>query len=207
MLHLTISFCYCQTKVLLGLPQGLASSIMVRLLTCSWVLPGIREQLVNCAVKLNWLLGIMLSQWFRNCLHSADTGGNSNSRGAMRIVFLVMEKWTSLSPLQRYSRGYGSLPILQVLFGLGEGLWRCPLGNMRHWILFTSGVQVERAFDRENSAVLAVMQTLHCTVMVKIELSIKAELFIYQSVFDPTITYGLEPWVNEFLSQGGWSYH
>ncbi len=41
----------------------------------------------------------------------------------------------------------------------------------------------------------SLMQALHPTVMVKKELSRKAKLSIYQSIYIPTLTYGHELWV------------
>ena len=41
----------------------------------------------------------------------------------------------------------------------------------------------------------AVMRTLHGSVVVKRELSRKAKLLIYQSIFIPALTYGHELWV------------
>ena len=39
------------------------------------------------------------------------------------------------------------------------------------------------------------MQTLHRPVVVKKELSQKAKLSIYQSIYVPTLTYGHKLWV------------
>ncbi|TWW73461.1 hypothetical protein D4764_15G0008550 [Takifugu flavidus] len=44
-------------------------------------------------------------------------------------------------------------------------------------------------------AASAVMWTLHRSVVVKRELSQKAKLSIYRSIFVPTLTYGHELWV------------
>ncbi|MEJ4846145.1 hypothetical protein SKA08_15585, partial [Enterococcus faecium] len=41
----------------------------------------------------------------------------------------------------------------------------------------------------------AVMRTLHWSVVLKIELSVKAKLSIYRSIYVPTLTYGHELWV------------
>ena len=41
----------------------------------------------------------------------------------------------------------------------------------------------------------AVLHALHCTVVMKRELSWKAKLSIYQSVFVPNLTYGHEQWI------------
>ncbi|XP_062296309.1 uncharacterized protein LOC134000829 [Scomber scombrus] len=62
-------------------------------------------------------------------------------------------------------------------------------------ILFTSEGRMEREIDRRIGAASAVMRTLHRSVVVKRELSRKAKLSIYQSIFVPTLTYGHELWV------------
>ncbi|KAK0156508.1 hypothetical protein N1851_000177 [Merluccius polli] len=56
-------------------------------------------------------------------------------------------------------------------------------------VLFTSEGRMEREIDRIGAA-SAVMRTLHGYVMVKRELSRKAKLSIYQSIFVPALTYG-----------------
>ncbi|KAK3521649.1 hypothetical protein QTP70_014695 [Hemibagrus guttatus] len=57
------------------------------------------------------------------------------------------------------------------------------------WVLFTSEGRMDREIDRRISA--AVMRS----VVVKKELSRKAKLSIYQSIYIPTLTYGHELWV------------
>ncbi|KAK0142203.1 hypothetical protein N1851_020089 [Merluccius polli] len=54
---------------------------------------------------------------------------------------------------------------------------------------------MEREINRRIGAASAVMQTLHGSVVVKRELSRKAKLSIYQSIFVPALTYGHELWV------------
>ena len=54
---------------------------------------------------------------------------------------------------------------------------------------------MEREMDRRFGAVSAVMRALYLTVVVKRELSLKAKLSIYQSIYVPTLTYGHELWV------------
>ncbi|TWW69275.1 hypothetical protein D4764_18G0000810 [Takifugu flavidus] len=54
---------------------------------------------------------------------------------------------------------------------------------------------MEQEIDRWIGAASAVMWTLHRSVVVKRELSRKAKLSIYQSIFVPTLTYGHELWV------------
>ena len=62
-------------------------------------------------------------------------------------------------------------------------------------VLFTSKGRLEREIDRRVGAASAVMRTLHGSVVVKRELSRKAKLSIYQSIFVPALTYGHELWV------------
>ncbi|TWW69735.1 hypothetical protein D4764_18G0005410 [Takifugu flavidus] len=62
-------------------------------------------------------------------------------------------------------------------------------------VLFTSGGRMEREIDRRIGAASTVMRTLHRSVVVKRELSRKAKLSIYRSIFVPTLTYGHELWV------------
>ncbi len=54
---------------------------------------------------------------------------------------------------------------------------------------------MEREIDRRIGAVAAVMRSLYRSVVVKKELSRKAKLSIYQSIYVPTLTYGHELWV------------
>ncbi|TWW62414.1 hypothetical protein D4764_04G0010610 [Takifugu flavidus] len=61
-------------------------------------------------------------------------------------------------------------------------------------VLFTSGGRMEREIDRRIGAASTVMRTLHRSVVVKRELSRKAKLSIYRSIFVPTLTYGHELW-------------
>ncbi|TWW81034.1 R2DM Retrovirus-related Pol polyprotein from type II retrotransposable element [Takifugu flavidus] len=62
-------------------------------------------------------------------------------------------------------------------------------------VLFTSGGRMEREIDRRIGVASTVMRTLHRSVVVKRELSRKAKLSIYRSIFVPTLTYGHELWV------------
>ncbi|KAK0132474.1 putative uncharacterized transposon-derived protein F52C9.6 [Merluccius polli] len=57
-------------------------------------------------------------------------------------------------------------------------------------VLFTSEERMEWEIDRR-----IVMRTLHGSVVVKRELSRKAKLSIYQSIYVPALTYGHELWV------------
>ncbi|TWW62706.1 hypothetical protein D4764_04G0013530 [Takifugu flavidus] len=54
-------------------------------------------------------------------------------------------------------------------------------------VLFTSEGRMEQEIDRWIGAASAVMRTLHWSVVVKIELSQKAKLSIYRSIFVPTL--------------------
>ncbi|KAK0152442.1 putative uncharacterized transposon-derived protein F52C9.6 [Merluccius polli] len=62
-------------------------------------------------------------------------------------------------------------------------------------VLFTSEGRMEREIDRRIGVASAVMRTLHGSVAVKRELSQKAKLSIYQSIFVPALTCGHELWV------------
>uniref|UniRef100_A0A672GTN4 Reverse transcriptase domain-containing protein n=4 Tax=Salarias fasciatus TaxID=181472 RepID=A0A672GTN4_SALFA len=62
-------------------------------------------------------------------------------------------------------------------------------------VLFTSGGRMEREIDRRIGAAAAVMRSLYRSVVVKKELSRKAKLSIYRSIYVPTLTYGHELWV------------
>ncbi|KAK3553138.1 hypothetical protein QTP86_031724 [Hemibagrus guttatus] len=62
-------------------------------------------------------------------------------------------------------------------------------------ILFTSEGRMDREIDRRIGAAAAVMRSMYRSVVVKKELSRKAKLSIYQSIYVPTLTYGHELWV------------
>ena len=62
-------------------------------------------------------------------------------------------------------------------------------------VLFTSEGRMEREIDRRIGAAAAVMRSLYRSVVVKRELSRKAKLSIYRSIYVPTLTYGHELWV------------
>ncbi|KAK3512120.1 hypothetical protein QTP70_031238 [Hemibagrus guttatus] len=62
-------------------------------------------------------------------------------------------------------------------------------------VLFTSEGGMDREIDRRIGAAAAVMRSMYRSVVVKKELSRKAKLSIYQSIYAPTLTYGHELWV------------
>ncbi|KAK3529813.1 hypothetical protein QTP86_006010 [Hemibagrus guttatus] len=62
-------------------------------------------------------------------------------------------------------------------------------------VLFTSEGRMDREIDRRIGAAAAVMRSMCQFVVVKKELSRKAKLSIYQSIYAPTLTYGHELWV------------
>ena len=62
-------------------------------------------------------------------------------------------------------------------------------------VLFTSEERMEREIDGRIGAASAVLRALHRPVVVKKELSQKAKLSIYWSIYVPTLTYGHELWV------------
>ncbi|KAK3510452.1 hypothetical protein QTP70_006835 [Hemibagrus guttatus] len=59
-------------------------------------------------------------------------------------------------------------------------------------VLFTSEGRMDHEVDRWIGAAAAVMQSMYQSVVVKKELSRKAKLSIYQSIYVPTLTYGHE---------------
>ncbi|KAK3564674.1 hypothetical protein QTP86_024821 [Hemibagrus guttatus] len=62
-------------------------------------------------------------------------------------------------------------------------------------VLFTSEGRMDREIDRRIGAAAAVMRSMYRSVVMKKELSRKAKLSIYQSIYVPTLTYGHELWV------------
>lgn len=54
---------------------------------------------------------------------------------------------------------------------------------------------MEREIDRQIGKASAVMRALYRSVVVKRELSRKAKLLIYRSIYVPTLIYGHERWV------------
>ena len=62
-------------------------------------------------------------------------------------------------------------------------------------VLFASEGTMEREIGRRIGAAGAVLHSLYHTVVTKRELSRKAKLSIYRSIFVPTLTYGHEGWV------------
>ncbi|KAK3510855.1 hypothetical protein QTP70_022797 [Hemibagrus guttatus] len=62
-------------------------------------------------------------------------------------------------------------------------------------VLFMSEGRMDHEIDRRIGAAAAVMRSMYQSVVVKRELSQKAKLSIYQSIYHPTLTYGHEVWV------------
>ncbi|KAK3529893.1 hypothetical protein QTP86_007211 [Hemibagrus guttatus] len=62
-------------------------------------------------------------------------------------------------------------------------------------VLFTSEGRMDREIDRRIGAAAAVMRSMYRSVVVKKELTQKAKLSIYQSIYVPTLTYDHELWV------------
>ncbi len=62
-------------------------------------------------------------------------------------------------------------------------------------VLFTSEGRMEREIDRRIGAAAAAMRSMYRSVVVKNELSQKAKLLMYRSIYVPTLTYGHELWV------------
>ncbi len=59
-------------------------------------------------------------------------------------------------------------------------------------VLFTSKGSMERVIDRWIGAASAVMRSMYRSVVVKKEMSCKAKLSIYRSIYVPTLTYDYE---------------
>ncbi|KAK3542721.1 hypothetical protein QTP70_000102 [Hemibagrus guttatus] len=59
-------------------------------------------------------------------------------------------------------------------------------------VLFMSEGRMDREIDRWIGAAAAVMRSMYWSVVVKKELSRKAKLSIYQSIYVPTLNYGHE---------------
>uniref|UniRef100_A0A8C6P1M8 Reverse transcriptase domain-containing protein n=1 Tax=Nothobranchius furzeri TaxID=105023 RepID=A0A8C6P1M8_NOTFU len=72
-------------------------------------------------------------------------------------------------------------------------------------VLFTSEGKLEREIDRRIGAASAVMRVLYRSVMVKRELSQKAKLSIYLSIYVPILTCGHELWVGTKRTR--WQMH
>ena len=62
-------------------------------------------------------------------------------------------------------------------------------------VLFTSEGRRKQEMDRWIGVAAAVMQALNWSIVLKKELSRKASLSIYQSIYVSTLTYGHELWV------------
>ncbi|KAK3506410.1 hypothetical protein QTP70_009330 [Hemibagrus guttatus] len=62
-------------------------------------------------------------------------------------------------------------------------------------VLFTSEGRMDREIDRWIGAAAAVMRSMYRSIVMKKELSRKAKLSIYQSIYVPTLTYVHELWV------------
>ncbi|KAL1259228.1 hypothetical protein QQF64_009805 [Cirrhinus molitorella] len=54
---------------------------------------------------------------------------------------------------------------------------------------------MEREIGRRIGASAAAMQSMYQSVVVKKELSLRAKLSIYRSIYVPTLTYGHEVWI------------
>ncbi|KAK7919109.1 hypothetical protein WMY93_010393 [Mugilogobius chulae] len=73
-----------------------------------------------------------------------------------------------------------------------KGAWPSPggWGVLALGILFSGEGRMEREIERRIDAVSAVMRSLYRATVVKKELSRKAKLSIYRSIYVPTLTYG-----------------
>ena len=62
-------------------------------------------------------------------------------------------------------------------------------------IAFTSHGRQDEELDTRIGKASAVMRALHYSVVLKLELSKKAKVSIFKTVFIPILTYGHESWV------------
>jgi len=85
--------------------------------------------------------------------------------------------------------------FFKLLGATAEGL----KSRIRSSGLFTSEGKMEWEMDRRIGAASAVMPALYRSVVMKRELSLKAKLSIYRSIYIPTLTYGHELWVTETM--------
>ena len=110
--------------------------------------------------------------------HSLDRFASECEAAGMRVS-------TSKSEAMVLSRK----PVDCQLQVLGE-----PLPQVKEFkylgVLFTNEGTMEREIGRRIGAAGAVLQSLYRTVVTKRELSRKAKLSIYRSVFIPTLIYG-----------------
>ena len=117
----------------------------------------------------------------------------SNSRWTSSQPSVKRPGWESAppnpSPWSSTGKGWSALS--------GSGMRSCPKwrSSSTSGSLFTSEGRMEREIDRRIGAASAVMRTLHGSVVVKRELSRKAKLSIYQSIYVPALSYGHELWV------------
>lgn len=74
-------------------------------------------------------------------------------------------------------------------------------------VTFTSGVTIEWEIDRRISAASAVMQTLYRPIVVKRELSWRAKLSNYRSIFRSSLhmVTSCSDWTNEIADASGWN--
>ena len=70
------------------------------------------------------------------------------------------------------------------------------------WVAFTSDRWQNEKLDVQIGNANAVMRALHYLVVMKGELSKKAKLSIFKTVFCPILTYGHESWV---MTEREWS--
>ena len=63
------------------------------------------------------------------------------------------------------------------------------------WVAFSSDGRQDEELDTRIGKASAVMRALHYSVVMKQELSKKAKLSIFKTLFAPLLTYGHESWV------------
>ena len=62
-------------------------------------------------------------------------------------------------------------------------------------VAFTSEGRQDEELDVPSSKASSVMRTLHHSVVLNRELSRKAKVFVFKSIFVPILTYGHESWI------------
>ena len=63
------------------------------------------------------------------------------------------------------------------------------------WIAFTSDGRQDKNWMFQLGKACAIMRALHHSIALKLELSRKAKLLMFKSIFVPFFTYGIESWV------------
>ncbi|KAK3561362.1 hypothetical protein QTP86_030660 [Hemibagrus guttatus] len=165
-------------------------------------------------VPLDWVTGVVIPLFKKGdqrvCsnyrgITLLSLPGKVYSRVLERRVRPVLEgSWEFAQPVHMcfvdLEKAFNRVPrgiLWEVLWEYGVGGEVLPQVQEFKYlgVLFTSEGRIDREIDRWISAAAAVMQSMYRSVVVKKELSRKAKLSIYQSIYVPTLTYGHELWV------------